>query len=163
VGTADVESERTCDLLPEAGEPMVVTTELAFPYSRTLGPVLGAFAAGLRERRLLASRTPDGAVQLPPLEYDPMTGASVESTLLEVGPGGTVTSWAWVPVPTERQPYDRAFAFALIKVDGADTALTHVLTAESPAQITTGMRVRPRWKADREGRITDIEGWEAVT
>ena len=23
------------------------------------------------------------------------------------------------------------------------------------------MRVRPRWKSDRVGRITDIEGWEA--
>jgi uncharacterized OB-fold protein len=156
-----VASELTRDLLPGMTEPIVVTTKLEFPYSRTLGPVLGAFAAGLRERRLLASRTIGGTVQLPPLEHDPQTGESVETDLVEVGPGGTVMSWAWVPNPTERQPYDRAFAFALIRVDGTTTALVHVLTAESPDEISTGMRVRPRWKADRVGRITDIEGWEA--
>jgi uncharacterized protein len=148
------------DLLPAVQEPMVVTTKLEFPYSRTLGPVLGAFATGLRAGRLLASRTLDGTVQFPPLEYDPMTGHAVEADLLEVGPSGTVVSWVWVPKPTPRQPYDRPFAFALIKVDGADTAMTHVLTAESPENISTGMRVRPRWKNDRQGRITDIEGWE---
>lgn len=141
----------------------MVTTKLEFPYTRTLGPVIGEFAAGLREERLLASRTPDGRVQLPPLEHDPNTGEPVDDELVEVGPGGVVESWAWVPQPTERHPYDRPFAFALIKVDGADTALVHALTAASPDEITTGMRVRPRWKAERVGKIDDIEGWEAET
>jgi uncharacterized protein len=138
----------------------MVTTKLEFPYSRTLGTVVGAFASGLREQRILASRTSDGKVQLPPLEYDPLTGKSVEPDLVEVGPGGVVESWAWVPNPTARQPYDRPFAFALIKVDGADTGLIHVLTAESPDEISIGMRVKPRWKDERVGKIDDIEGWE---
>jgi uncharacterized OB-fold protein len=157
----DVAGESVRNLLPDLTEPLVVTTKLEFPYSRTLGPVLGAFAAGLRDGRLLASRTAEGRIQLPPLEYDPLTGMSVEVDLVEVGPSGTVTSWTWVSNPTERQPYDRAFAFALIKVDGTDTSLVHVLTAVSPDEISTGMRVRPRWRAERLGRITDIEGWEA--
>ena len=139
----------------------MVTTKLEFPYSRTLGTVVGAFATGLREGRLLGSRTADGKVQMPPLEYDPQTGAAVDEELVEVGPGGVVESWAWVPEPTGRQPYDRPFAFALIKVDGADTGLVHVLTAESPDEISTGMRVQPRWKDERVGKIDDIEGWEA--
>jgi uncharacterized OB-fold protein len=150
----------TRDLVPKVPDPIMVTMKLEFPYTRTLGPVLGAFAAGLRERRLLASRTIDGKVQLPPLEYDPATGNSVETDLVEVGPGGTIISWTWISSPTGRHPFDRAFAFALIKVDGADTALVHVLTAETPDEISTGRRVRPRWKFDRIGRITDIEGWE---
>ncbi len=139
---------------------MLVTTTLEFPYSRTLGPIVAAFAEGLREGRLLASRTSDGRLLMPPLEHDPTTSAPVEDQLVEVGPGGVVESWAWVPRPTARQPYDRPFAFALIKVDGADTGLVHVLTAESPGEIVTGMRVRPRWRQERLGRIDDIEGWE---
>jgi uncharacterized OB-fold protein len=136
---------------------------LEFPYSRTLGPVVGAFAEGLRQRRLLASRTTDGKVLLPPLEHDPATGIAVESELVEVGPGGVVESWAWVPTPTRRHPFDRPFAFALIKVDGADTAMVHVLTAASPDDIAVGMRVVPRWKDERVGRIDDIEGWDAAS
>ena len=141
----------------------MVTTKIEFPYSRTLGPVIGGFAAGLREQRILASRTADGKVQLPPLEYDPETGNSVEKELVEVGPGGVVESWSWVPTPTQRHPFDRPFAFALVKVDGADTAMVHVLMAESPDEIQTGMRVTARWRDERKGRIDDIEGWEAET
>jgi len=140
-----------------------VTTKLEFPYSRTLGPVIGRFASGLREQRLLASRTAAGKVLMPPLEYDPETGDSVESELVEVGPGGTVESWTWVASPSGRHPVDRPFAFALIKVDGAETGLVHLLTAASPDDISTGMRVTPRWRDERVGKITDIEGWEAET
>lgn len=141
----------------------MVTTKLEFPYSRTLGAVTGAFAAGLRDERLLASRTPSGRTLLPPLEHDPDTGAAVDDDLVEVGPEGVVDSWAWVPEPSGRHPLDRPFAFALIKVDGADTGLVHVLTAESPDEISTGMRVRPRWKDERVGKIDDIEGWEPAS
>lgn len=141
----------------------MVTSKIEFPYSRTLGAVTGEFAAGLRNQRLLASRTTAGRALLPPLEYDPDTGENVEPDLVEVGPLGTVESWSWVPNPTSRHPYDRPFAFAMIKVDGADTGLIHVLTADSPDEISTGMRVQPRWRDERIGKITDIEGWEPAS
>lgn len=72
----------------------MVTTKIEFPYSRTLGAVTGEFMAGLRDQRLLASRTTGGRVLLPPLEYDPDTGEDAESELVEVGPLGTVESWS---------------------------------------------------------------------
>jgi uncharacterized OB-fold protein len=139
-----------------------IRTTLEFPYTRTLGPTVGAFAAGMREKRLLASRTHEGRVLFPPLEYDPETGASVESDLVEVGPMGTVQSWTWVPRPTGRHPLAKPFAFALIKLDGADTAVVHVLAASSPEEIRTGMRVVPLWREARSGRIDDIEAWQVT-
>jgi uncharacterized OB-fold protein len=134
-------------------------TTLEFPYSRTLGPVTGAFMAGLRDARLLASCTRSGRVLMPPLEHDPDTGQAVEPDLVEVGPGGTVETWTWVSDPTPRQPLDRPFAFALVKPDRADTAMVHVVDVGSPDAMSAGMRVTPRWKAERQGRIDDIEAW----
>lgn len=134
-------------------------TTLEFPYSRTLGPVTGAFMAGLREARLLASRTRSGRVLVPPLEHDPDTGQAVEPDLVEVGPGATVETWTWVSEPTPRQPLDRPFAFALVKPDGADTAMVHVVDVAGPDAMSTGMRVVPRWKDERQGRIDDIDAW----
>jgi len=122
---------------------------------------VGGFADGLRRQRLLACRTSGGRVLFPPLEYDPDTGESVEPELFEVGPGGTVRSWAWVPAPTPRHPVDRPFAFALIQVDGTDTSLVHVLAARSADEVTIGMRVTPQWREVRAGRIDDIESWMA--
>ena len=68
---------------------------LEFPYKRSLGPVIGAFFTGLRDGRILGTRTPGGQVVVPPTEYDPETGQDTEPDLVEVGPGGVVKSWAW--------------------------------------------------------------------
>ncbi|MCU1378880.1 MAG: hypothetical protein JWN29_1863, partial [Acidimicrobiales bacterium] len=58
---------------------------IEFPYTRSLGPIIGAFAEGLEQGRILASKA-GGRVQCPPLEYDPHTGESAEPDLVEVGP-----------------------------------------------------------------------------
>ena len=139
---------------------MTATTQstITFPYKRSLGPVLGAFMNGLAERRILGIRTGD-AVMCPPLEWDPRSGAELARDFVEVGPGGTVQSWCWVGTPSEQHPLDRPFAFALIRLDGADTALVHAVDACSFDAMSTGMRVAPRWRAERRGHITDIEAF----
>ena len=60
----------------------LVKIDLEFPYTRSVGPVIGAYLDGLQERRLLASRA-RGRTLSPPLEYDPATGAAVEPELVE--------------------------------------------------------------------------------
>ena len=73
----------------------------------------------------------------------------------EVGPGGEVTSWSWVAAPRDVHPLDEPFAFALVKLDGADVPFLHVVKADESA-MATGMRVTATWKDEREGHITDL-------
>jgi hypothetical protein len=139
----------------------MVTNTLEFPYQRSLGPVIGAFMDGLADRRLLGARTNTARVIVPPLEYDPDSGDATEAELVDVGPEGVVTTWTWVPEPLDTHPLPGPFAFALITLDGADTGLTHVVdTGGDSARMRTGMRVRPRWRPERAGRIDDIEAFE---
>ncbi|MEU7735343.1 OB-fold domain-containing protein [Streptomyces griseus] len=135
--------------------PLVVE----FPFTRSLGPVQSAFLTGLRERTVLGVRTEDGTVLVPPVEYDPVTANELRD-LVEVAPTGTVTTWAWNPSPRRDQPLDTPFAWVLVRLDGAGTALLHVLDAPGPDAVRTGMRVRVRWAADRTGAITDIACFE---
>ncbi|MFI8321768.1 Zn-ribbon domain-containing OB-fold protein [Streptomyces sp. NPDC085529] len=135
--------------------PLVVE----FPFTRSLGPVQSAFLTGLRERTVLGVRTEGGRVLVPPVEYDPETAAELRE-LVEVAPTGTVTTWAWNPAPRPGQPLDAPFAWALVRLDGADTALLHALDAPGPDAVRTGMRVRIRWAAARTGAITDIACFE---
>jgi uncharacterized OB-fold protein len=109
---------------------------------------------------VLASRA-GGKTLSPPLEYDPATGNSAEPELVEVGPEGEITSWTWVAEPNPNHPLDRPFAFALIKLDGADTAMVHVVDGPESG-LRTGARVRPRWRAERTGYVTDIECYEVI-
>jgi hypothetical protein len=137
-------------------ERRLTTHTIEFPYTRTLGPVYSGFLTGLRDGKLLGIRSGDGRVLCPPTEWDPATGAAIDVDLVEVGPGGTVTTWAWVTEPTRKHPLSKPFAFALIQLDGADTAMMHAVDAGSIDAMSTGMRVEPRWKSERTGLITDI-------
>jgi uncharacterized OB-fold protein len=137
-------------------------TKLEFPYSRTLGPVIGAFLMGLREQKLLGIRGKDGRVIVPPLEYDPESGEALGTEMVDVGPEGTVQAWTWVDRPTGKHPLDRPFAFALVKPDGADTAMVGPVDAGQITAMATGMRVRPRFRREPHGLVTDLEAWEPV-
>jgi len=133
---------------------------VAYDYRRSVGPVLGRFFAELRGRRLVGNRTPSGRVLCPPMEHDPETAAATEPGFVEVGPGGTVTTWCWVAQPRARHPLQKPFAWALVRLDGADSALLHAVDAGSEARMRTGLRVRPRWRAETRGEIGDIECFE---
>ncbi|NDZ83432.1 DNA-binding protein [Streptomyces sp. SID10853] len=135
--------------------PLVVE----FPFTRSLGPVQSAFLTGLRERTVLGVRTGDGKVLVPPVEYDPVTADEIRD-LVEVAPTGTVTTWAWNESPRRGQPLATPFAWVLVKLDGADTALLHALDAPGPDSVHSGQRVRIRWAAERVGAITDIACFE---
>ena len=139
--------------------PLTAPLEISFDYTRSLGPVLSEFMTALADRRILGSRGADGRVHAPPAEYDPVTFAP-PAELVPVGPLGTVTTWSWQPEPSEGQPLNRPFAWALIRLDGADTALLHAVDAGSAAEMRTGLRVRPRWAVRRSGHIRDIECFE---
>jgi uncharacterized OB-fold protein len=139
--------------------PLSAPLEISFDYTRSLGPVLSQFMTGLAGQLILGSRGADGRVHVPPAEYDPVTFAPPEE-LVPVGPEGTVTTWSWQPEPREGQPLDQPFAWALIQLDGADTALLHAVDAGSAAAMRTGLRVRPRWAAERTGHIRDLACFE---
>jgi uncharacterized OB-fold protein len=140
-------------------EALVAAHVLEYPYTRSVGPVIGTFLAGLKDGVVLGVRTSDGRVICPPLEYDPLTAAPTQD-FVEVGPTGVVTSWAWVRRPRANHPLDRAFAWALIVLDGADTAMLHAVDAGSEDAMRAGVRVRVRFREERSGHIKDIECFE---
>lgn len=140
-------------------EQTIPTMTLEMPYNRTLGPVVGKFFTGLRDGEIWGIKTAAGRVLCPPLEYDPETGEAT-TDFVELGQSGVVTSWAWVDEPLRYHLLDKPFAWALIKVDGADSSLLHAVDAGSRDAMSTGMRVRVRWRNERKGHISDIECFE---
>jgi len=151
----------TCSILPampdDSTELLSAPLVIEYPFNRTTGPVIGAFLTALQDRRVLGIRGVDGRVVCPPVEYDPQTGDPL-TELVEVGSEGVVTSWSWVSEVRDGQPLDHPHALALIRLDGADTSILHVV--DGP--IATGDRVRIRWAAEPQGLITDIAAFEQV-
>lgn len=129
---------------------------LEYSYKRTVGPIIGAFLAGLRDGKILAAKTSRGPVICPPQEYDPATGEDIVG-LIEIGQSGELQSFAVVHKPLPYHPKQEPFAFALVKLDGADTAMTHIVLADDLSQLKRGMRVRAVFADERVGFITDLD------
>ncbi|AWK71018.1 DNA-binding protein [Rhodococcus oxybenzonivorans] len=139
--------------------PLSAPLKLQFDYTRSVGPTIGAFVTALRDRKVIGARGSDGRVYVPPPEFDPDTAEPL-TDFVGVSDAGTVVSWTWMPDPIAGQPLTQPFAWALIKLDGADTALVHAVDVPSVAAMSTGMRVRARWAEQRVGRIQDIVCFE---
>jgi uncharacterized protein len=134
---------------------------VSFDYTRSTGPVIGRFLTGLRDGHVVGARVSDGRVVVPPPEFDPVTHEPT-TDFVDVASVGTVVTWSWVSEPVAGQPFDRPFAWALVRLDGADTPLLHALDVASPAEVETGMRVAIRWADERVGAITDIACFETL-
>jgi uncharacterized OB-fold protein len=152
-------SQSSPALIDQHEKPLSAPLKLSFDYTRSVGPLLGQFFTALRARRIVGVRGSDGRVLVPPAEYDPVTYEQL-TEIVPVAAVGTVTSWTWQPQPLEGQPLDRPFAWALITLDGADTALLHAVDAGSADAISAGTRVRVRWADEPVGAITDIAYFE---
>jgi len=132
---------------------------LEYTYTRSVGPVVERFFNGLGERRIQGIKGADGKVIVPPTEYDPQTGESL-SEFVDVADSGVVTTWAWSSEPIPGQPVDRPFAWALIKLDGADTGMLHAVDAGDESKMSTGMRVKVRWAQDNVADLAAIQCFE---
>ena len=136
-------------------------------YNYAAGYTASRFFLALRdEEKILATRCPSCArTLLPPRSYCDRCFRACE-TWCEVGPEGSVVAFT---VCYRRSPgIDREppFMIALIRLDGADTNLIHVLEGCDMTQpeailnqVRAGLRVRPEFRPrdKRVGQILDIE------
>ena len=142
-------------------EPLIEHHVLEYPggYTRSVGTAISRYLTGLRAGKIIGVRIGDGRVMVPPTEYDPETGGALDE-YVEVGPAGTVVSWTWVSEPRSgRHHLTKPFAFALVRPDGADVPMVHVVDVASADEMSVGMRVMPRWADERVGYVTDLNAW----
>ena len=144
--------------MPSPVDPMRLDVVMEFPYKHSTGEVIGRFLAGLKEqKRIWGQRVAGQGVVVPPLGYSEVDGSSA-GEWVEVKPTGVVTAVAVVhePVPG-LHPFPPPFAFVLVKLDGADTALAHVVKDDLD-RLHIGARVEAVWAPDdeRTGSIRDI-------
>jgi hypothetical protein len=139
-------------------EPLNATHVLEYGYTRSLGPTLARFFQGLREHKIVGARTASGKVIVPPTPHDPETGDDV-SELVDLLATGVVMTWAWVSSPRPKHPLQRPFAWALVRIDGADTAMLHVVDAGEESKMATGMRVKATWADEPQGSILDLSSF----
>jgi uncharacterized OB-fold protein len=140
---------------------LVADHPIEYTYTRSTGPVIGAFLTGLRDGKIVGIRAVDGRVLVPPVDYDPLTSEDL-TELVDVADTGVVTTWSWNAEPRAGQPLDRPFAWAHVQLDGADTGILAAIDVPDAAALSTCMRVKARWADERIGSIRDLVCFEAA-
>jgi uncharacterized OB-fold protein len=145
-------------------DPMHQDVVMEFPYKHSTGEVIGRFLAGLMEQKTIwGQRVRGQGVVVPPLGYSEVDG-SAGGEWVRVESRGVVTALARVHTPIEGlHPSTAPFAFVLVKLDGADTAMAHVVR-EGLDQLRVGSRIEAVWAPDGErvGSIRDIAGFKVL-
>jgi uncharacterized OB-fold protein len=130
-------------------EPMVFHQRIRLPYRYTAGVAQRAALEGLAAGVLRGSRCEQCEVVLAPARPFCPRCSQATGSVVELADSGVLEAW------TTRSSNGSTTTFGMIRPDGADTAMLHVLDVPQE-RLAQGLRVRARWNADRHGEITDI-------
>ena len=140
---------------------LVHESRIKVPYQWSAGVVGTKFFKAIRdEKRILGTRCVKCAkVSIPPTKTCGLC-FSVCADWAAVGPEGRVVSATQALYPSKAHAVDNPI-FALIRLDGADTNLLHLL-AGPLEKVPIGSRVRAVFKEPRSGGILDIDHFQLV-
>ena len=145
-------------------EPAVHRSGIRVPYQWWAGETATRFFTAIRdEQKVMGTQCSTcGRVFLPPRKNCPSCFGRNEKWVT-LSPEGELVSFTVARRQFAALPKKVPIIFGLVKLDGADTALLHMLGEVDPSDVRIGMRVRAKFADDRKGRITDIEYFKPVS
>ncbi len=137
--------------MADAQEPVTyIKTPIAIHYDYSIGAGQSTFMRAIREGRILGARCPDtGKVYVPP-RLSSVETASPMSELVELPDRGVVYTYCIVNIRFYDQVLEIPYAYAYIVLDGADSAIMHLIQECPLEEIRPGMRVQAVWKDPSE-------------
>jgi uncharacterized OB-fold protein len=147
----------------ETIEPMVYHSQISVPYTWWAGNTAAKFLKSLRDEQTILGTRCDrcNRVFVPPRKTCP-TCFTANENWTAVESVGTVTAVTVARRQLAAIPGKVPVVFALIKLDGADTALLHTIGGTDPDRVSIGTRVRACF-SDRSGAtINAISHFEPV-
>lgn len=143
--------------------PIIVEGALIIPYRYALGTVASRFYTELRDHaRLLATRCSTcGKVYMPPVATC-LDCFSLLTDWTQLAPRGTVSAYTVVRRQLTIHPKPAPLIYAIIRLDGADTGLVHLLDEVRPEDVHVGLKVRAVFREKREGTILDIDHFKPL-
>jgi len=137
--------------MAEAQEPVThIKTPIAVHYDYSVGAGSSTFLRAIREGRILGARCPDtGKVYVPP-RLSSVETASPMTELVELPDRGVVYTYCIVNIKFYDQVLEIPYAYAYIVLDGADSAIMHLIQECPVEKMRSGMRVQAVWKDPSE-------------
>jgi hypothetical protein len=143
-------------------EPLTMKGRIAVPYTWWVGETGSKFLIAIRdEQKILGSKCQNcGRVYVPPRKNCGRCFVDIKEWV-DVADEGIIEAFSIVHYSQPIQPVKPPFAYALIKLDGADVGFLHIIEKDLN-RIKNGLRVKAKFKEERTGSILDIDSFELI-
>ena len=138
--------------------------KMALPYQYFAGATSSKFIVALRdEKKILAVEgKKSGFTYVPPRQVCDRTFENLEDNWVEVKDTGVVTNFTVIRYEEPYQPMKPPFVIALIKLDGADTPIAHLIACDDVDDVAIGMRVKAVFAEEAVNTILEIQHFVAA-
>ncbi len=132
-------------------------------YSYDAGTIRSKFLTELRDnKRIMGIRCPTcNRVYVPVRSICVKCFANL-TEFVEVAKTGTLMTYSIVNSSAPYYPAKSPFIYGIIKLDGADTGLAHLLGEVDPQKVRVGMRVKAVFNEERKGSVLDIKYFKPI-
>lgn len=148
----------------DTSDCFVMPGKMALPNQYFAGRVGSKFIISLRDaRKILGVKCPQcDMVYVPPREYCDKDLTCLTGHWVEVGNEGVVTNYTVVRYYDRHLPRKPPYILGLIRLDGSDTPITHIIEGIDPGQLTIGMKVKAVFADQTTNTILDINHFEPL-
>ena len=135
-----------------------ITGKMEIPYHNYVGALASDFFIGLRDNKKITGTrcTKCNKTYVPPKSVCGFCFSKLDQ-LVEVATVGSLLTFTEVTYKEPTQPVDPPFIFGVVKLDGADTGIVHLIDEIKASDIKIGIRLQAVFKDEREGNILDIK------
>ena len=136
-----------------------VDGKLALPYTYFAGRVGSKFLTTIRDQKKIMGIKCNkcNKVFVPPRQTCDVCMEDIRDNWVDVKNTGEVTNFTVVRYDDKHLPKKAPYVLAMIKLDGADTPLVHVVEGIDLAEAKIGMKVRAVFADKTTSTIMDID------
>ncbi len=136
--------------------------KLALPYTYFAGRVGSTFITTIRDRhQILGVKCPNcNKVFVPPRQTCERCLADIRDNWVALADTGEVVNHTVVRYDDGHLPRKAPFILAMIRLEGADTPLVHIVEGLEPDQVQPGLKVKAVFSKQPTNTILDIDHFE---
>jgi len=144
--------------LKQSDEILIFKQVLQVPFKYSAGPVVSKFLSTLRDdKKILGIKCSKcGTVYLPPRSTCAKCSVHM-SDWVELSGRGTLETFTTVHYPEPVQPVPTPYIIGVVKLDGADTGLPHLIGEAEEKDLKIGMKLEAVFAEERKGHILDLK------
>ncbi|MBI5117864.1 Zn-ribbon domain-containing OB-fold protein [Candidatus Poribacteria bacterium] len=145
-------------------EEMVRKGRIKVPYTWYVGEYGSKFYTELRDnKKIWGTKCPKcGKVAAPPRKFCGQCFVPI-TDWVELKDTGVVQTWTIVRYDAPGlRPLKPPYAYAVIKLDGADAGFVHMVAGGDLKKLKAGTRVKAVFREERQGNLLDIQYFQPV-